>query len=165
MSTQTLKSASESRVRTDRALHLGAARIQGFFYDTCPSSSHELMNDEYGRPVNQNTLDMRSAECNPRAPHPQSASNHLQRENNERPYVQIAPSGLRGGADFMGLSRDRMPQDLYADGNRGNFVRHGSQGNHLPYPPAQQQAVVAERGQPSSKLPSHDATSSFYHRG
>ena len=162
---QTLKSASESRVRTDYTSWHAAGRQQGHFYDTCPASAHHLQNDIYGRPANHVTLDMRSADCNANAPHPHRAQDHLQRENNERPYVPIAALGMRGAADFMGKSRDLIPQDLYGDGTRGNFVRHGSCGNHLPYPPAEVPQACAERRQPSNQLPSHDTQSPYIHRG
>lgn len=165
MSLQTLKSASEHRVRTDYTEWHAAGRIQGHFYDTCPAGSHNLQNDEYGRPVNQNTLDMRSADCNPHAPHPQSAHSHIQRENNERPYIPIAASGMRGAGDFMGRSRDLIPQDLYGDGTRGNFVRHGYNGNHLPKPPQRVPEVFTERRVQCNRLPSHDTTTPYFHRG
>ena len=164
-STQTLKAAAESRVRTDYTSWHAAGRTQGHFYDTCPSSGHHLMNDVYGRPVNQNTLDMRDAACNPHAPNPQTAHNHMQRENNERPYLPIAASGMRGAADFMGKSRDLIPQDLYGAGNRGNFVRHGYCGNHLPKPPAVVPQTYAERRVQSNRPPSHDTQTPFFHRG
>lgn len=165
MSTQTLKAASESRVRTDYTSWAAAGRIQGHFYDTCPASSHDLMNDVYGRPVNQNTLDMRSADCNAYAPHPQTAHDHIQRENNERPYLPIAAAGMRGAGDFMGVGRDLIPQDLYGDGTRGNFVRHGSCANQLPKPPVQIPQVMAERRVQSNHLPSHDTQSPYAFRG
>lgn len=164
-SLQTLKSASESRVRTDTTSWHAAGRIQGHFYDTCPASSHHLMNDEYGRPVNQNTLDMRSAECHPHAPNPQTAQNHIQRENNERPYLPVAAAGMRGAADFMGKSRDLIPQDLYGDGTRGNFVRHGSCGNHLAKPRVILPQPCAERRVQRDKLPTHDTQTPYFHRG
>lgn len=162
---QTLKSASESRVRTDHTEWHSAGRQQGHFYDTCPAGSHDLRSDVYGRPVNQNTLDMRSADCNPYAPHPQSAHNHIQRENNERPYIAVAAAGMRGAGDFMGKSRDLIPQDLYGDGTRGNFVRHGSCANQLPKPPADVPYAYAERRVQSNRLPSHDTQSPYFHRG
>ena len=164
-SMQTLKAASESRVRTDYTEWHAAGRQQGHFYGTCPASAHHLMNDVYGRPVNQNTLDMRSADCNPHAPRPHSIHNHIQRENNERPYVPIAASGMRGAGDFMGKSRDLIPQDLYGDGTRGNFVRHGNCANHLPKPLVQLPPQHIDRRVQSNQLPSHDTQSSYLHRG
>lgn len=163
--TQTLKAASESRVRNDYTEWHAGSRQQGHFYDTCPASSHHLMNDIYGRPVNQNTLDMRSADCNAHAPHQQTTHHHIQREVSERPYVPIGASGSRGASDFMGVSRDLHPQDLYGEGTRGNMVRHGTCGNHLPYPDFQLPQTFSERRVQSSTLPSHDSQSPYIHRG
>lgn len=162
--TQTLKSASEQRVRTDYAIWNAAGRMQGHFYATCPTGSHDLQNDIYGRPANRNTLDTRSAECNARADLNDTAAGHIQRENNERPYVPIAAAGMRGAGDLMAVGRDLMPQDLYGEGNRGNFVRHGMYANHLPQPADQLPPVITERRWQNSQLPSNDATSVYFVR-
>lgn len=164
MSVQTLKSAVESRVRNDYAEWGAFSRLAGHHYETCPAGSSSLMNDEYGRPVNQNTLDMRSAECNAHAPHPHQVSNHIQRENNERPYMPIAHAGMRGAGDFMGVGRDLMPQDLYGNGTRGNFVRYSRYGSELPQPESHVTMPPAER-RVHAGLPSMDATSPYSYRG
>jgi hypothetical protein len=163
MSIQSLKSAIDTRVRIDYTQWAAANRIQGHHSETCPAGSAHLRNDVYGRSVNSNTLDMRSASCNAHAPYEQTLHGHIQRENNERPYLPIATAGHRGDGDFMGRGRDLMPQNLYGDGNRGNFVRHGTNGNQLPQPRHQTPAPVYERREQPG-MPSHDTNSSYYVR-
>ncbi len=161
---QTLKAASEQRVRTDYAEWNGAARLQGHFYGTCPTGAHDLMNDVYGRPANQNTLDMRSADCNAHADLNNTAAGHIQRENNERPYMPVAAAGMRGAGDLAGLSRDLIPQNLYGTGVGGNFVRHGMYANHLPEQTVRLSAPITERRWQNTFVPSNDATSVYFVR-
>ena len=158
---QTLKSALESRVRIDYTQWNAAARQQGHFYDTCPADSHNLMNDIYGRPVNQNTLNMADASCNAHAPHPQTVNSRIQIENDERPYIPLAGTGMRGAGDLMGKGRDLFPQDLYGNGNRGNFVKYGNCGLQLPKPQPQLAPPIYDRRQQQVHLPSHDTTSPY----
>lgn len=162
---QTLKSVSEQRVRNDYVSWQAAGRQQGHHHETCIAGGASLRNDVFGRPVSQNTLNMSSAECNFAAPHPQSSFSRMQVETSERPYTAIAAGGMLGGADFMGVGRDLMAQDLYGEGSRGNFVLHGGQGLSLPSgnPHPMARPIVDRRIQPG--LGSHDAVSGYSYRG
>lgn len=125
---QSLKSVQQSRVGIDRALSLSAAARNLGESAMCSAGAPFLRNDEFGRPAGQNTLPVDlDAACGQLSDYPVSA--HINRENLERPYLTIAPPGLRGAGDFNGVGRHMMPQGLYQDELRGNFVRTYSTAN------------------------------------
>ena len=119
---QSLKSVQQSRVGIDRALSLGAAARNLGESAMCSAGAPFLRNDEFNRPAGQNTLPVHlDASCGQLSDNPVFA--HINRENLERPYLSIAPPGLRGQGDFNGVGRHMMPQGLYQDDMRGNFTR------------------------------------------
>ena len=160
MSGQSLKSALTQRVRIDQAQRLGSQRQNQGEGLMCPASAGHLGSDVYGRPVSQNTLLLNDASCSNYTEFP--ASRRIEVENLERPYLPICAAGLRGASDFMGKGRDLMPQDLYGDGHRGNFVRHYPTANNAPFHPQSvpSTATFQKKVQPFNY--SHDATSGTY---
>lgn len=128
--TQTLKSASQARVRVDQAQRLGSQRQNLGEGLMCPAGAAYLANDVYGRPASQNTLSLQDASCSNYTEF--SASRRIEIENQERPYVPICAAGLRGASDFQGDGRDMMPQNIYGTGYQGNFVRQYPSANNAP---------------------------------
>jgi len=167
MSVQTLKSASMPRVNVGVSNNQAGARMAGHYTALCGSGNPDIMNDVFGRPVPNLTIDMRGApECNAYMPHGQSSMDHITRENLERPYVAIAPEGARGAGDMMGAGRDVMPQDLYGTGLRGNFIRHGTPGLRIPsYSPNQMPPPIDRVFQDAYYPTTHDTTSNYIFRG
>lgn len=128
---QTLKSVQATRVDVSRAQSLGAAARNLGEPLMCSTAAHELSFDEFGRPANQNTLPVHlDASCGQLSQF--GVSEHINRESLERPYLPIAPPGLRGAGDLGGTARDLHPQGLYENNTRGNFVRHFRTGNNAP---------------------------------
>jgi hypothetical protein len=164
----TLKSVMQPRVNVGITANQWGARHANHYSALCGASWPDLQADVLGRPVTQNTLDMRGggAECNAYMPYSQSLSDHITRENLERPYLQILPEGGRGAADLMGKGRDVIPEDMYGDGLRGAFVRYNAPGLRLPqykykddYPP------IPRRFQSTVWPNSNDTTSNYIYRG
>jgi hypothetical protein len=163
---QTLKSSNHIRVDQGKAHHLAAARFNLGEPLLCAASAQNLQHDIYGRPASQNTLTVNlDASCGQLSQYP--ASRHIAIENQTRPYLPICTAGLRGAGDLAGYGRDLMPQDLYGEGNRGNFVRHYSTANNSPYeweknasPP---QYYSHRKEQPFTF--SHDASKTAYFSG
>lgn len=159
-STQTLKSALDSRVRIDQAQRLGSQRQNLGEGLLCPAGGGDIFFDIYGRPANQNTLLLNDSACSNYTKW--SAERRIQAENNERPYIPICAAGLRGAADWMGKGRDNIPQNLFGDGEAGNFVRHYNTANNAPYnqgPSKPYAPYYPKKIQPFSY--SHDASSHF----
>lgn len=121
-STQTLKSALDARVRNDQASRLGSQRQNLGEGLMCPAGAGYIHNDVYGRPVSQNTLLLNDSACSNYTEF--SAQRRIEVENNERPYLPVCAAGLRGAADYMGVGRDILPQNLYGEGYQGNMIRH-----------------------------------------
>lgn len=167
MSVQTLKSAIQPRINTGIVHDQAGARMQGHYSALCGASQPDLQNDIYGRPVGSLGVDMRGGgpECNAYMPYGQSLSDHITRENLERPYIQIAPEGARGASDLMGKGRNVIPQDLYGTGNRGNFVRHSSPGLQLPIPYRPDERPPVQRREQNLHRPPSDFTSNYIYRG
>lgn len=128
---QTLKSVQATRVDVSRAQSLGAAARNLGEPLMCSAGSHALSFDEYGRPAGQNTLTVHlDASCGQLSQF--GVAEHINRESLERPYLSIAPPGLRGNGDLSNTGRDLHPQGLYENNTRGNFVRHYSTPNNAP---------------------------------
>lgn len=128
---QTLKSGLVTRIDTGKSYNLYGARQNLGESLMCPAGAQYLQHDVYGRPANQNTLTVNlDAACAQGTQYP--TARYLQVENNSRPYMPICTAGLRGAADFQGTGRDLIPQNLYAEGNRGNMVRQYSTRNNAP---------------------------------
>jgi len=159
--TQSLKSALDSRVNVAQSERLGSQRQNLGEGLMCPAGSGYINFDIYGRPVSQNTLLLNDASCSNYTEW--SASRRIAVENNERPYMPICAAGLRGAGDFMGKGRDLQQQNLYGEGYQGNMVRHYNTSNNAPWsagpqgpnPPYSHTLV-----QPFSF--SHDATNHLY---
>jgi hypothetical protein len=164
---QSLKSANLVRVDVGKSEHLYAARQNLGESLMCPAGAQYLMHDIYGRPASQNTLSVNlDASCGQGSQY--NAQRHIQIENMERPYLPICAAGLRGAADFMGVGRDLIPQNLYGEGERGNMVRHYNTKNNAPW----DWQVSKESMQPyyywRVEQPftfSHDASKSAYYHG
>lgn len=129
-STQTLKSALDSRVRLDITSRLGSQRQNLGEGLMCPAGSGDIQNDVYGRPADQNTLLLNDSACSNYTKW--SAMRRIEVENLERPYLPVCAAGLRGAGDFMGKGRDLLPQNLYGSGFGGNFVRHYNTADNSP---------------------------------
>lgn len=135
----TLKSAQRGRVDTAYSYKLYSERQQLGHGQFCPAGAQNIHTDVYGRPVNQQTLDTRNANCG-KYLHWGNVEDHLQRENMERPYLPDVAAGLRGG-DLLSVGRDYMPQNVYGEGQRGNWHRiFKGKGPDFPHqqPPPQQ---------------------------
>jgi hypothetical protein len=165
--TNSLKSALQSRVNVGVVEDQAGARLAGHFTALCGSNWPDLQNDIFGRPVTSNTLDMRGggASCNNYSPYEQTVTGFLVRENLEKPYLQISPSGTRGAADLMGKGRDLLPVDLYGQGLRGSFIRLGSPGLTLPQPAYNDPMPPVHRREQNLIFPtSHDLTNAYWPR-
>lgn len=162
--TQSLKSALDSRVRIDQADRLGSQRQNLGEGLMCPAGSGSIAFDVYGRPADQNTLLLNDAACSNYTKW--SAARRIQVENLERPYLPICAAGLRGAADFMGKARDNMPQNLYGTGYQGNMIRHYDTANNMPWsegPQGPNPPYYQKQVQPFSF--SHDASAGNTYRG
>jgi len=161
-STQTLKSAADSRVRIDQSQRLGSQRQNLGEGLLCPASAGDIGFDIYGRPATQNTLLLNDSACSHYTDF--STQRRMEIENLERPYLPICAAGLRGAGDLMHLGRADMPQDLYGCGSyRGNFVRHYNTPSNLPWsetPTEPFSPYYHKRIQPFSW--SHDATGNLF---
>ena len=129
--TQSLKSALDSRVRLDQAYRLGSQRQNLGEGLMCPAGSGDIAFDIYGRPVSQTTLLLNDSACSNYTMW--SSARRIEVENMERPYLPICAAGLRGAGDFMGRGRDNLPQDLYGEGYQGNMIRHYNTPNNAPW--------------------------------
>lgn len=157
MSTQTLKSALDARVRVDQATRLGSQRQDLGEGLMCPASAGDIAHDVYGRPVSQKSLLLNDSACSHYTEF--SAQRRLGVENMERPYIPVCAAGLRGAADFMGKGRDQLPQNLYGTGYDGNMVRHYPTANNGPWheaPACNRPGYYHKKIQPWTG--SHDAT-------
>jgi hypothetical protein len=161
--TQTLKSALQTRVREDRASRLGSQRQNLGEAMMCPASSQNIHFDIFGRPVNQNTLLLNDSACSNYTIFP--ARRRIEVENMERPYIPICAAGNRGAGDFLAVGRDLLPQNVYGEGYGGNMVRHYSTANNSPWemPEPAPRDYYQRRIQPFDY--SMDATSVGVYRG
>lgn len=160
-SSQTLKSALDSRVRIDQSQRLGSQRQNLGEGLLCPAGAGDIGFDIYGRPATQNTLRLLDSACSQYTDFP--TARMIEIENLNRPYLPVCASGQRGASDLMGMGRADMPQDLYGDGYRGNFVRHFSTANNLGWdetPPEPYCPYAQKRIQPFSW--SHDSTGNIF---
>jgi len=129
--TQSLKSALDSRVNIAQTERLGSQRQNLGEGLMCPAGSGDIQFDIYGRPASQNTLRLTDSACSHYTKW--SAARRIQVENNNRPYLSICAAGLRGAADMMGVGRDNIPQNLYGEGYQGNMIRHYNTANNAPW--------------------------------
>ncbi len=140
MNGQTLKATLKSRVINAQTERLSSQRQNLGEGLTCPAGSGNIHHDVYGRPVTQNTLDLRDSAC---SHYLIDASEFMQYETNHRPHLPICAAGLRGASDMAGWGRDLLPQNLYNEGYnpalgddqdlgdfRGNFERTFSTPNN-----------------------------------
>ena len=140
MNGQTLKATLQSRVINAQTERLSSQRQNLGEGLTCPAGSGNIHHDVYGRPVTQNTLDLRDSAC---SHYLIDASEFMQYETNHRPHLAICAAGLRGASDMAGWGRDLLPQNLYNEGYnpalgddqdlgdfRGNFERTFSTPNN-----------------------------------
>ncbi len=140
MNGQTLKATLQSRVINAQTERLSSQRQNLGEGLTCPAGSGNIHHDVYGRPVTQNTLDLRDSAC---SHYLIDAAEFMQYETNHRPHLAICAAGLRGASDMAGWGRDLLPQNLYNEGYnpalgddqdlgdfRGNFERTFSTPNN-----------------------------------
>jgi len=135
--TQDMKAAITSRVDTGEAFRLyGTSRILGH-PAMCPANAQNINHDIYSRPITAGMpwtgVLVNDAACS-QATYP--ASRRIAHENSERPYIPVAPAGLRNAGDFMlGNARNWMPKGLYPDTpgeGRGGWQRFYITGNDAP---------------------------------
>lgn len=89
--------------------------------ETCPINARFPDLDEYGRSLGGGTYRLGkfdNASCSSFIYSPTSLIAH---ENNDRPILGPCSAGSRGGGDFLGVRRDRNPNNLYGELDRGNF--------------------------------------------
>lgn len=159
---QSLKSANLVRVDVGKSENLYAASRELGEPMMCPASAQKLQHDIYGRPASQNTLNiMTDASCGSLSS--MNAERHIQRENNERPYLPICSAGMRGVGDLMGMGRDLTPQNLYGEGHRGDFVRHYNTRNNAPWDPAVEHFKYYNRIEQPSSLSMDSTKSAYWH--
>ncbi len=158
-----LKATDYRRVDTGRAFKLGSNRQDLGLALMCPANAQNLQHDIYGRPSNQNCLQVNlDAACAQGSQFP--SYRQIAIENQLRPYVPLAAPGSRSPGDFLGVGRDLQPRNLYADGERGNFVRTYPTANDAPWEQSWPEQKVYRRV-PEFDF-SHDATrsaGSWYH--
>ena len=161
---QTLKSSNLVRVDAGRSTTLySASRTLGESL-MCPASAQELQNDVYGRPASQQTLPVNlDASCAMGTMYP--SYRQIAIENQNRPYIPICASGMRGGGDMMGVGRNLLPQDLYGFGRQGDMVRQYPTANNAPWdlPEPARPNYYFRKTQPSSLT--MDSTKSAYYKG
>lgn len=127
---QSLKSALDDRVRTDRTTRSYAARYnlgEGVF---CPAGGGDLTYDIYGRPANSKTLNLNDASCSNYTGI--SATRYISYENNNRPYLPVSGAGSRGYGDTAAKGRDIFPQNMYGDGSAPFHSYYPSPNNGPP---------------------------------
>jgi|GEM_PF-5953086 len=159
--TQSLKSALDSRVRTDQSDRLGSQRSDLGEGLMCPAGAGDIQFDVYGRPASQKTLRLTDSACSNYTEY--SSARRIEVENMERPYLPVCAAGLRGAADYMGKGRDLIPQNLYGEGYQGNMVRHYPTATNMPWsegPQGPNAPYYQKKIQPFSY--SHDATAHVY---
>ena len=159
--TQTLKSALDARVRLDQASRLGSQRQNLGEGLMCVAGGGDIAFDVYGRPVSQKTLRLNDAACSNYTEW--SSARRIEVENLERPYLPVCAAGLRGAADWMGVGRDNIPQNLYGEGYQGNMIRHYDTPNNAPWaegPHTPRKQYYFKQIQPFSY--SHDATTHLW---
>ena len=163
MNGQTLKATLQSRVINAQTERLSSQRQNLGEGLTCPAGSGNIHHDVYGRPVTQNTLDLRDSAC---SHYLIDAAEFMQYETNHRPHLPICAAGLRGASDMAGWGRDIISQNLYNEGYnpalgddqnlgdfRGNFERTFSTPNNA----TPEQKWPAPRTDPYQKwIPSWD---------
>lgn len=165
MSVQTLKSALDARVRNDQASRLSSQRQNLGEPLTCVAGAADIYFDIYGRPASQNTLPVNlDSACGELSQY--NSRRQMQIETNHRPYIPICAAGLRGAGDLDGVGRDLIPQNLYGEGYRGNFIRHYRTANNAP-PHDRRFCRCCPKGAPRGNVMkhwdgSHDATSHLY---
>jgi len=159
----TLKPADYRRVDVGRAYKLGSNRQDLGLSLMCPANAQNLQHDIYGRPSNQNCLTVNlDASCAQGSQYP--SYRQIAIENQLRPYVPLCAPGSCSGGDFLGVGRDILPRNLYAEGERGNFVRTYPTANDAPWQGRWPQEQTFRRV-PEFDF-SHDATrsvGSWYH--
>lgn len=160
-STQSLKSALDSRVRIDQSERLGSQRQNLGEGLMCPAGSGDIQFDIYGRPASQKTLRLTDSSCSNYTEW--SARRRIEVENMERPYLPVCAAGLRGASDMMGKGRDLLPQNLYGEGYQGNMVRHyPTANNYQPSEGPQGPSVSYYQKQIQPFSYSHDATNKLF---
>lgn len=112
MAVNVFKAIDQQRVSTAAALALASQRMDQGEPLLC-KSQWTLRHDLYGRLVPQSNIRTLNASCSHYIPG-NSVRDRLQIENlTERYSVPICAAGTAGDADFMGVSRNYMPQGLY----------------------------------------------------
>jgi len=125
---QTFKSAYDLRARPDNSFRLASERLNAGHGILCPAGAQNINFDVYGRPVTQNTLDLRDSSC---SNYIFDVRTFMGYESNARPSVPISQAGLRGG-DTLNVGREIMPRDLYGYNPRGYFHKDYNSLNNTP---------------------------------
>ena len=121
-SVNSMKAAITSRVDLGQVQRqYFASRALGI-PDMCPITAMNPDVDENSRPLGGSgyrLLYTNDASC---SPFTYNLSKMIYHENALRPNLGPCLFGSRGDSDFEGMHRDRNPRDIYALGQRGNFV-------------------------------------------
>lgn len=126
---QTLKSAIAGRVVVGTAQKFGSERTNGGNGQFCSAGCGSLGRDIYGRPANQDTLNVSDNSCSQYTEY--DVRRRIANENIERPYIPICRVGRPG--DGMGVGRDVNPRDLYGvDPGRGHFYKEYNNLRNMP---------------------------------
>lgn len=124
-SINSLKSAITTRVNPANAERLFQEGRSLGNPAVCPRSAQEIDVDVYGRPQGGSRyrlLELKDPACSHFV---YTLNSRLKHENAERPILGPCNPGDRGAGDFLyGSIRDRFPQNLYGQGDRGKFVRN-----------------------------------------
>ncbi len=123
-SINSLKSAITTRVNPANAERLFQEGRTLGNPAVCPKSATSIDVDVFSRPqggARHRLLELRDPACSHFV---YKLSSRLKHENAERPILGPCNPGDRGAGDFLyGSVRDRFPENLYGEGDRGNFAR------------------------------------------
>lgn len=122
-SIQSMKSAITTRVDPLNALRLFDDSRQLGNPATCPLNAMDPDMDEFSRPqggARYRLINLNDPACSQFV---YTTSKKLKHENAERPVLGPCNPGDRGAGDFLyGSVRDRYPENLYGEGDRGAFI-------------------------------------------
>lgn len=156
---QSLKAALTARVDVGMAKRNFSNNYSLGYPENCPVHSADLFFDQYGRVVPHTTLNtkMSTDGCGDRSFY--NTQRFIAVENLARPYINIAQSGSRWGAETLN-SRNRSAYNIYEHGRGGNFVRTylNSPNDAPPDPQMGHQPVYLNQGYPRNYAGNMDSS-------
>ena len=145
---QSLKAALTARVDVGMAKRNFSNNYSLGYPENCPVHSADLFFDQYGRVVPHTTLNtkMSTDGCGDRSFY--NTQKFIAVENLARPYINIAQSGSRNGAEGLN-ARNRQAYNIYEHGRGGSFLRSYLTPNDAPPDPQMgNQPVYLNQGYP-----------------